>query len=243
MALVWGKGKSWEGMTSSMEKWVKGTPLFLSKQIRPYSLSLADAMQKIEIDAPVTISFCFICVVVQLFNFLIGDNLLFYFCVPSFSHFPVYSVVSYVRMVTSVVGHTSWDHLFRNMVNILLVGPACETHFGGATLIKIATLTALASSTAFILFGPANSSQLGASGVVFTLILLGSLVRVRDGYVPLTFICQALIWCTKELVGVFFFNDNISHIAHIAGAVVGTMAGYHLKPRKSSHSAPFFKRE
>lgn len=214
-------------MASTIHGAAKSIPCCLSIKLRPYSVQLADRVQQIDIDAPLTISFCCLCIVIQLFHGLLGESFIFYFTVPSYSHFSVYSVVSYIRMLTHVAGHSSWDHLFHNLVNILLVGPSCEHHFGGLVMIKIVVLSALASSVAFVMYGPRNSYQLGASGVVFTLILLSSLARVRRGYVPLTFVCQAVIWCTKELVGVFFYNDRVSHIAHLSGAIVGTAAGYY----------------
>ena len=113
--------------------------------------------------------------------------------------------------ITSIIPQ---EHLNGNMVNLLLVGPPCEREFGTHQLTKIFLWVAAASGLAHMVFGPANTLQLGASGkfarsesylskktqypmrpsltgVVFALILLSSLVSVRGpNSVPLTFICQ-----------------------------------------------------
>ena len=138
------------------------------------------------------------------------------------------SPLSYFRLVSHIFGHVSWDHLNGNMVNLLLVGPACEREFGSFALGKIVWWTAICSGIAHMLFGAAHTAQLGASGVVFMLILLNSLLEVRQNRVPLTFVVQVMLWVNKEIIAQFGSRDSTSHVAHLAGALVGTVAGYHL---------------
>lgn len=88
--------------------------------------------------------------------------------------------------------------------------------------------TAVASAIAHIAMGPANAVQLGASGIVFMLILLNSLVEAKLGRIPLTFVCQVVIWCYKEVYAHLFAHDGVSHLAHLSGAFVGTVAGYYM---------------
>ena len=54
--------------------------------------------------------------------------------------------------------------------------PACERHFGALALLKIIFYVALASGVAHMFLGAHNTVQLGASGVVFSMIILNSLI-------------------------------------------------------------------
>jgi membrane associated rhomboid family serine protease len=59
--------------------------------------------------------------------------------------------------------------------------------------------------------------------------LLNSLLEARAGRVPLTFLVQVCLWCSNEVVSqLFAAGGGVSHIAHLAGAIVGTVAGYQL---------------
>ena len=50
------------------------------------------------------------------------------------------------------------------------------------------------------------------------------------GRIPLTFIAQIFLGVNKEIISQVFSSENsgVSHIAHLVGAVVGTVMGYHL---------------
>jgi hypothetical protein len=66
---------------------------------------------------------------------------------------------------------------------------------------------------------------MGASGVVFMLILLVSFTNVRGGEIPITFILVALLFIGKELLSGLEAN-NISETAHIIGGVCGSIFGF-----------------
>lgn len=99
-------------------------------------------------------------------------------------------------------------------------------------MMKIMFVTAIASSLAHIWFGASSTLQLGASGIVFMQILLSSLIEVKHGRIPLTFVVQGALWCYKEValcvrqVWCTDSGDGVSHIAHVSGAVCGVLAGY-----------------
>lgn len=82
-------------------------------------------------------------------------------------------------------------------------------------------------------FGHPAAIQLGASGVVFSLILLNSLLAVRVGKIPLTFVCQVVLWIYKEVVEGLWSSwmgevGGTSNCAHLSGALVGTIFGFKL---------------
>eukprot|EP00947_MAST-08B_sp_MAST-8B-sp1_P001232 g1232.t1 len=210
---------------------IERLPQRLSKLIRPHSEAAADVVGAIIVDSPLTLLFAATCFLVHLVNVLGGGDGSFsrtFFAVTPWWGFSFVNPLSYWRLVSHVLGHGSWGHLHGNMVNTLLVGPSCERDYGAYNLLKIMLWTALASALAHMLFGSRNALQLGASGIVFMLILLNSLVEAKSGRIPLTFLCQVALWCTNEFIAQFGAADGVSHIAHLSGAVVGTVAGYQL---------------
>ena len=85
------------------------------------------------------------------------------------------------------------------------------------------------AATAFItgllntLFFP--DALLGASGIVFMMILLVSITNIRNGEIPLTFLLVMLIYLSKEVFGIFEKN-TVSEFAHIIGGVCGGAFGF-----------------
>lgn len=208
---------------------IQNIPNKLSKYIEPYEPNLAKMIERIIIDSPLILTICLLCLLLQFISFLFGNYIVNnFFSVPSFSNFYIYSPICYFRLISHVFGHTSWEHLNSNITHLLLVGPNCEREYGIYKITLIVIFTALSSSIVHILFGPNNSIQLGASGLVFMFILLNSLINSKTTRVPLTFICQVLIWCYREIIAHFINHDGISHLAHLTGAIVGTISGYYL---------------
>ncbi|MEO1653978.1 MAG: rhomboid family intramembrane serine protease, partial [Bacteroidota bacterium] len=84
-----------------------------------------------------------------------------------------------------------------------------------------------------------NNALLGASGVVFMMILLVSFANARKGTIPLTFILIALLFLGKEIYSALFTHDNISQFAHIIGGLCGGVFGYVISPKiEKQVSAP-----
>jgi membrane associated rhomboid family serine protease len=70
-----------------------------------------------------------------------------------------------------------------------------------------------------------NTGLMGASGVVFMLIVLVSFTNVNKGEIPLTFILVAILFLGKEIEG-SLYNDNVSQFAHIVGGICGALFGF-----------------
>jgi membrane associated rhomboid family serine protease len=68
--------------------------------------------------------------------------------------------------------------------------------------------------------------SLGASGIVFMMILLASTANIRKGEIPLTFIAVALIYLGGEIYAATTKNDNISHLGHLCGGISGAAFGF-----------------
>ena len=77
-----------------------------------------------------------------------------------------------------------------------------------------------------------HTMLLGASGVVFALILLSSFVSIKEGEIPMTFILVTVIYIGQQIFEGIFVNDNISNLTHIIGGITGAGMGYALNKRK-----------
>ena len=135
----------------------------------------------------------------------------------------VQNPLSVVTLFSHVLGHADWAHLLGNLTFILLVGPIVEEKYGSRRLITMILITALITGVLNILFF--NSGLLGASGIVFMLILLSSFTNVRGGEIPVTFILIAILFLGREVFE-SLQNDNISQFAHIIGGICGSFFGY-----------------
>ena len=136
----------------------------------------------------------------------------------------------YVRLVGHVLGHTSWEHYMGNMVLLLVVGPPLEEKYGSWTLLWCILFTAVVSGLVHCFWDP-NTALLGASGIVFMMIMLASLAGMRDGAIPITLILVAVIYLGGELVAALS-KDNISQLTHIIGGLCGTFLGFMLARRR-----------
>jgi membrane associated rhomboid family serine protease len=190
-----------------------------------------NVLRRLTVEAPVVISFCFICVMIHLLQQTIWSGLNTFLAVKD--TFDITDVMQLPRLFSHVIAHDgSLGHIKGNMVHLLLVGPSAETVFGSTTIMIVILLVAVTSAVAHIIVGGLNSNQLGASGVVFAVILLNSLVAAVAGKIPLGFILTAALWVTDELYKFFFGTDGVSHHAHLTGAIVGTAAAYYIQGGK-----------
>jgi membrane associated rhomboid family serine protease len=171
---------------------------------------------KITYNAPVTLTFALAAVVVQLLP-LEGKS--WFVSYPSFD----YGTRAYVGMVSHVLGHANWDHLLANFTLILLLGPILEERHGSRQLLAMILITAVVTGLINMLIS--DTMLIGASGIVFMLILLASTANIREREIPLTFIAVAVIYLGHEVVNAFK-NDNISQLAHLVGGLAGGVFGF-----------------
>ena len=117
------------------------------------------------------------------------------------------------------------------MLLLLVVGPPLEELYGSKTLISGILATAVISGLLqFILFP--GSMLLGASGIVFMLIMLSSLSGAKAGTIPITLILVAVMYLGQELYSIFFIQDNVANLMHIVGGVCGIGLGFVLNRSK-----------
>ncbi|MBP5590569.1 rhomboid family intramembrane serine protease [bacterium] len=183
---------------------------------------------KITFNSPVVLVFMIICFVATIANYVTsGWTNQFVF---STYHSSLLNPMTYIRFFTHVFGHANFSHFWGNSLMILLLGPMLEEKYGSVMLIKIIAISALVTSLVnYILFW--DIALLGASGVVFSFILLTSFTGFKDGEIPMTFILVTIVYLGREIFNAITVQDNISQMGHIIGGLVGAAAGYKLNRR------------
>ena len=152
----------------------------------------------------------------------------------------------YIRLFGHVLGHASWDHFLNNMLLLLVIGPPMEEKYGSGPLLKGILLTALISGVLQCVLFP-HTALLGASGIVFMLIMLASLSGFSGG-IPVTMLLVAALYLGQQVYDIVFVHDNVANFMHIVGGICGTGFGYFyaLRPqkrRKASGAKPGLKFE
>lgn len=177
---------------------------------------------KLRYNSPVILTFSLICAAVLVANQLTSgaSNVLLFITRRSSPADPL----TYVRLVTHVLGHASLDHYVGNMMLFLLLGPMLEEKYGSRDLLLVIVVTAVITGLLNSLIG--TSGLLGASGVVFAFIILASMTSFRAGEIPLTLVLVAVMYIGREAVNGLFTQDNISQMAHIVGGISGGICGY-----------------
>lgn len=180
---------------------------------------------RITFNAPVVLGFVALCVAERVLSVTTGGASTSAFFMTY--HSSLSDPMTYVRFITHVFGHSSWDHLISNMSYILLLGPLLEEKYGSATLLEIMVLTALSCSLVnYVFFW--DRALCGASGICFAFILLSSVTSLSEGEIPLTFILVAALFLGQQVIAGFFVRDNVSNLSHVIGGLVGAIAGFGL---------------
>jgi len=150
-----------------------------------------------------------------------------WFMVPGKGNFSFSSLNNWISLLTHIAGHAGWNHLFANFALILLIGPMLEESYGSLALLAMIVITALITGLLNVIFF--HTALMGASGVVFMLILLASFTNFSRGEIPLTFILVVVLYLGDQLLK-SFTPDRISHFAHIAGGFCGSLFGFFFPP-------------
>jgi membrane associated rhomboid family serine protease len=176
---------------------------------------------RISYNAPVVLTFALLAVGVFILGETVAPDLIrrYFVAKPRLN-----DSGDYVGLVGHILGHKDWNHLLSNFMLILLLGPLLEERFGSAKLFGMIVVTALV--TGLINLAIADTGLLGASGIVFMMILLASTANIRQGEIPLTFLAVSVIYLGGEIVRALDKEDQISQMAHLIGGVVGAVFGF-----------------
>lgn len=192
------------------------------------------AKLRITYNAPVVLTFALLAVGAFILMNVVESSKLWFVAWPQ-----LHDTRSYVGLFSHILGHGSWEHLLGNFMLILLLGPILEERHGSSQLLVMILLTALITGLTNLLFS--DGFLLGASGIVFMMILLASMANVRGGEIPLTFIAVAVIYMGGEIVR-SFRADQVSQMAHLVGGIAGAAFGFLTAGAKRSKAAAPAKR-
>ena len=109
------------------------------------------------------------------------------------------------------------------MLLILLLGPMLEEKYGSKLMLEMIAITAFVTGLINNIFF--TTGLLGASGIVFMMIILASMASAQEGRIPLTLIVALVIYLGQEVVAGLFTKDQISQLTHIIGGICGVIFG------------------
>ena len=194
-------------------------------------LERIDALQRqltpswLDVDAPIVVLLLLIAILVSAMPKAIRQR---YFVSPTrmelvgFGHWKHPSM--WFRTFSHIFGHQDFGHIFNNAMLLLVIGPACEAAYGSAAILKFVLISAVTSSIVTVVFAGSQGCSMGASGVVFMLVLLSSLTKKRAGMLPLTLLLVAPLKLWGEVCDMGS-NDGVSHLGHLSGGVLGIVLG------------------
>ena len=180
----------------------------------------------IQYNAPTTLNFALVSFLVLILHFATrGASTTKLFCV---YRSPLRELLTYPRFFTHVLGHSSFAHYSGNITLMLVLGPTLEERYGSRTILLAMVFTAFISGVIQWVFFP-GAALLGASGIVFMMILMASLGGMHSGGIPLTLILVFAIYVGGEIASAVTSVDNISHLTHIIGGICGAVIGVGLR--------------
>ncbi len=183
----------------------------------------------IRFNAPVILSFALLSLLaLVLGNLTNGATTYRYFSVYRSS---LSDPLTYIRFFGHVLGHAGYDHYMGNMLLLLLVGPGIEEKYGHRTTALCIAVTALVTGLVQFIFFPATA-LLGASGIVFMMIVLSSFTEMGKEGIPITLILVVVFYLGGELMDGLTALDNVSQLTHIVGGICGLVFGFTIKKRR-----------
>ena len=183
----------------------------------------------IRFNAPVVLAFALLSLIALILDEVTDGATTFrFFCVYRSS---LADPLTYIRFFGHVLGHSSYAHYMGNMLLLLLAGPPLEEKYGSRTLLGTIAVTALVTGLIQFIFFP-GSALLGASGVVFMMIVLSSFTEMKRGGIPFTMILVVVFYLGGELADGLLTTDNVSQLTHIVGGVLGIIFGFSLRGRR-----------
>ena len=186
-------------------------------------------LRKIDYNAPVSLSLAIAAFLVLCLGWVTGGlTTKLLFCVYGS---PWCDPLTYVRLFGHVLGHADLSHYMGNMMLLLLVGSMVEEFYGSGRLLLMCAVTAVVTGLVDMVFFP-TTALLGASGIVFMMILMASFGGAKNGVIPITTIFVAVFYLGGELWNAIFQKNNIAELAHIVGGICGMLMGFALSGKR-----------
>ena len=183
----------------------------------------------VQYNAPMTLTFAIVSFAVLILGGLSGGELTSkLFCVYRAS---LTDPLTYLRFFTHVLGHADMSHYTGNIILMLVLGPALEERYGSLTMLWATVITAFIAGVIQFVFFP-GQGLLGASGIVFMMIIMASLGGMKSGGIPLTLILVFLFYIGGEVYSGIAMSDNVSQLTHIIGGICGAILGIAIRSKR-----------
>lgn len=186
-------------------------------------------------NAPVTFSFALLCTLIMLLDQYVFPGFVGAYMSAPGADFNPSQPAHYFALLFYVFGHENWTHLWNNFLFILLLGPILEEKYAPRPLLMMMLTTTIVTGIFNILLK--QPPLVGASSLVFMMIMLVSFARTKSGDVPVSFILIFILFLLAELTRVSSKDGSVSNVAHIVGGVCGTIFGF-LKMTAGGGGAP-----
>jgi membrane associated rhomboid family serine protease len=140
-------------------------------------------------------------------------------------------------LVTYIFLHSSFLHLFVNMLVLYFFGTALEERVGNRQLLEIFFTAGILSAIGYTflsqpIFNISPGSMIGASGAIYgvfaALTMLEPDTRVYVYFVPMKLKYALVLFALLDFLMVNS-SDMIAHTAHLSGLLVGLYMGWRIK--------------
>ena len=180
-------------------------------------------------NSPVVLGFALISLIVLIVDGIPGISIMRkYFSV---YRAPLTDIFTYFRFFSHILGHASYEHYMSNMLLILVIGPGLEEKYGSRRLMAAILITAFVTGLINFIFFP-NTALLGASGIVFMMIVMASFAGSSGGTIPVTLVLVFVLYIGQEIWNAITVSDSVSQLAHITGGVCGAVLGFSYTGRR-----------
>ncbi|KAL2901972.1 Rhomboid-like protein 11 chloroplastic [Bienertia sinuspersici] len=140
------------------------------------------------------------------------------------------------QFVTASFCHANWNHLYTNLFFLYIFGKLVESEKGSFALWFSYILTGAGANLASWWLLPSNAVTIGSSGALFGLFAISVVLKVSMDWrrklevlmlgqfviVKVMEAAQTSTGLSKGFMGTYSLQ-NVNHIAHISGAIVGVL--------------------
>ncbi len=201
---------------------------------------------KVAYDAPVTLTFVIICVIIFLLNMILaksgkGAGFEKIFASPTSQAgllpFIPGAPISYLRLLFYIFGSEAGDMVFTNLILVMLLGPAMEERYGSVIIGIMIFVSALFAGVLNACF--CETSLVGAVPLVSMMIFLNAFMSFSKKKFPLSFAAVMILFV---LLQIFSGAGAVQIIICIAGGLCGSLFAFLTSPKmkaekKSTKSA------
>lgn len=185
-------------------------------------------------DAPVTIVFCLISVILFAFDTFVFKGTLNERILSSPTTisgtlpFMISKPASYFRLILYAFSASNFILLLSNLLFLLMLGPAMEERYGSVVIGIMTGVSVLFSGVLNACF--CETSLRGCMPVIFMMIFLNSFMSFSKKKIPVSFILIFILYTAKETAGKKL-SETVGLIICISGGLCGSLFAFLTSPK------------